>query len=196
MAARLPRRLREWLLLLLAIVLMGTSVSVVLMHARELGPVRRRSPLPEPAGIDVAPTTQSDPALQRPLEPVISTSAAQTAALASASEPVLPAQPQAGVAAARELPPLPRQARDMADVPTETAAPPFPRLYFSADEVPELRAKASTTHHVLADELRDHAAKFRDPSSAHMPPLTTDEFTSRWNERCMSGDTKNIWGCS
>ena len=58
-----------------------------------------------------------------------------------------------------------------------------PSLFFSPDDVADLRHKARTTHQQIFKRLREAAEEIKRHPDEHLPPTDWDEFASQWNER-------------
>ncbi|KAH0622239.1 hypothetical protein JD844_024374 [Phrynosoma platyrhinos] len=58
----------------------------------------------------------------------------------------------------------------------------YPMLYFSRGEMPDLRAKATTTHQHIAVRLVEAVQIMLSNPLEYLPPWDPNDFSARWNE--------------
>lgn len=58
-----------------------------------------------------------------------------------------------------------------------------PNLYFSSDDLAELRHNARTTHTEIFSRLQEAAKEIKNEPEKHLPPDTWNKFASTWNEK-------------
>ena len=65
---------------------------------------------------------------------------------------------------------------------TSVARPLYPLLYFGADDVADLRARKTGSHAKIYVEIERAAVALKSDPDYYLPPETTEQFGSKWNE--------------